>query len=253
MCELCDKAKSIPEYQALLEKMVKEDKQRMEFSKEAAKELRPVSESCFSSVKWPVNLIYPMFEARAAYAVPNNYFQQLRVGGRRMGNAFAHGAMRSVFFVRDQLFLFSKGVNFKKGKEFFTSFVLLNLKKGEYQAGEKGTKIVIRANAEKPVKNLITGKVEKKKIAFAFQHHNVEGRIVSKERVADSARFREVYDKYKGGARMKSASMDLEGYAVTVHHLSPHPYLLQLCSKFGYEDNKDFQLHVKDYLLEHIK
>jgi hypothetical protein len=95
------------------------------------------------------------------------------------------------------------------------------------------------------MKNLITGKVEKKKILFSFTHLSIEGRIVSKEQVAQSSRFQKVYGKR--GARVRSQSVDLEGYAVTVPHFSPHPYLLQLHKEFGFEDNKEFQLNVIDY------
>lgn len=251
MCELCGKARSIPEYGAFMDEMLDKDKERMDFSKAIAQELRPVGRSCYSSMKWPVKLLYPMFEARAAYAVPANYFQQIFVDDERLGNAFAHGAMRSVFFVKDRLVVFSKTVNHREGREFFTSFILLHLDKGEYGVEEKADEILIKADVEKPMRNLVSGQVEKKRISFMFRHQNVEGRIVSKERAATSARFKEVYDKY-GGASGKSASMDLEGYAVTVHHLSPHPYLLQLHKEFGYESNKDFQLHVRDYLKQHL-
>jgi hypothetical protein len=251
MCELCGKAKSIPEYGKFISEMLEKDKERMEFSKAVADELRPVGRSSYSSMKWPVKLVYPMFEARAAYAVPHNYFQMLTLDGERLGNAFAHGAMRSVFFVKDRLVLFSKSVNFREGREFFTSFMLLHLDRSEYQSTADSNGILIKADLEKPMRNLVTGKMEKKAISFSFRHQNVEGRIVSKERAAQSARFKEVYAKY-GGAKKKSASMDMEGYAITVHHFSPHPYLLQLHKEFGFEDNKDFQLHVADYLKEHL-
>jgi hypothetical protein len=251
MCELCGKAKDLPGYVRFMEEMLKKDQERMEFSKVMADELRPMGRSCYSSMKWPVKLVYPMFEARAAYAVPHNYFQQLFIDDERLGNAFAHGAMRSLFFVKDKLVVFSKTVNHKDGREFFTSFILLHLEKGEYTVEEKDNEILVKADVEKPMRNLVTGAVEKKRISFIFRHQNVDGRIVSKERAATSARFKEVYDKY-GGASSKSASMDMEGYAVTVHHLSPHPYMLQLHKEFGYESNKDFQLHVKDYLKQHL-
>ncbi|MBU0532066.1 hypothetical protein KKB44_01085 [Candidatus Micrarchaeota archaeon] len=251
MCELCKKAKNIPEYGHLINEMLKEDEARLEYSKEIVKELRPLTRSIYSSMEWPIRLIEPMFEARTAYAVPNNYFQNLMLDGERLGNSFAHGAMRSIFFVGNNLVLFSKSVNFKEGKEFLTSLVLLHLQKGEYDSEVEEKRIVIRGNIEKPMKNLVTGKVEKKKVSFLFRHEQVKGRIVSKERVASSAKFKGVYEKY-GGAQMKSASMDMEGYAITVPHFSPHPYLLQLSDKFGYSNNKEFQLAVEDYFRAHL-
>ncbi len=249
--ELDEKAKGMSEYGELLSKMLEADKARLGYSKEMAETIKPISRMTYSSMKWPVKLVYPMFEARTAYAVPNNYFQNLTIDGERPGNSFAHGSMRSIFFAGERLVLFSKSVNFRGGKEFFTSFILLHLEKGEYMHTQDVREIRLKADVEKPMKNLITGKVEKKRISFNFIHQSVDGRIVSKEQAAQSARFRKVYAKY-GGARMKSASMDMEGYAITVPHFSPHPYLLQLHKEFGFGSNKDFQLHVADYFKEHL-
>jgi hypothetical protein len=192
-----------------------------------------------------------MFEARAAYAVPNNYFQNISLDEERVGNSFAHGAMRSLFFAGERLVLLSKGVNFKDGKEFFTSFLLLHLEKNEYEAKAGAGEFRITVNVEKPMMNLISGKAEKKRVLFSFIHQSVQGRIVSKDQVASSARFKNVYDKYQG-AQMKSGSMDMEGYAVTVPHFSPHPYMLQCRKDFGFETNKDFQLKTEDYFKAHI-
>jgi hypothetical protein len=251
MCDFCAKSKLPGQYAELVAKMLDEDKERMERSKVMAEELSLIKKSVYSSMSWPVKLVYPMFEARAAYAVPNNYFQNIAIDEERLGNSFAHGAMRSVFFAGERLVLFSKGVNFKDGKEFFTSFLLLHLEKSEYQVKSAGSELRITASVEKPMMNLISGKAEKKRVAFSFIHQSVQGRIVSKDQVASSARFKGVYDKYQG-AHAKSGSMDMEGYAVTVPHFSPHPYMLQCKKDFGFETNKDFQLKVEDYFKAHL-
>lgn len=250
MCQLCAKAK-MDSYVTFIERMFEDDKARIENSKKMAQTLRPVARSLYSSMSWPVKLVYPMFEARTAYAVPNNYFQNIILGDERLGNGFAHGAMRSLFFAGDRLVVFSKGVSFHDAEEFFTSFLLLHLEKNEYKHVEGAGEIHISADLEKPMVNLVTGQVERKRIAFSFVHQSVRGRIVSKEQVVTSARFKEVYGKY-GGAQLKSGSMDMEGYAVTVPHFSPHPYLLQLHSEFGYGDNREFQEHVEDYFKAHL-
>ncbi len=250
MCNFCLKTK-IPQYDNLISKMLEEDKARIEHSKIVAQQLSPIARSVYSSMTWPIKFVYPMFEARAAYAVPNNYFQNLVLDEERLGNSFAHGAMRSIFFAGERLIVFSKSVNFLGGKEFFTSFLLLHLEKNEYKQVQGAGEVRITAELEKPLLNLVTGKVEKKKIAFSFINQSVLGRIVSKEQVATSARFRTVYEKY-GGVQMKAGSMDMEGYAVTVPHFAPHPYMLQLHKEFGYETNKDFQEHVEDYFRAHL-
>jgi len=99
MCKFCEKVKSIEKYGDLISKMFEEDKDRIENSKIVARDLSAINSRICSSMKWPVKLVYPMFEARAAYAVPSNYFQRLTLDEEKLGNAFSHGAMRSIFFV----------------------------------------------------------------------------------------------------------------------------------------------------------
>ncbi|MBI5227984.1 hypothetical protein HY988_05335 [Candidatus Micrarchaeota archaeon] len=236
-----------------MEKMLEEDKSRIEFSKKLAPEFKTLGSSLFSSMSWPTKLIYPMFDARAADAVPNNYFQNIVLGEERLGNGFAHGAMRALFFAGKRLIVFSKTVHFRDGQEFFTSFVLLHLETDEYKSSIDMNGIKISADIEKPMLNLVTGKSERKKIAFSFLHSPVNGKIVSKEQVTQSARFKEVYGKYAGGAAVKAGSVDMEGYAVTVPHFAPHPYLLQLHKQFDYEENRKFQEKgVDEYLRAHL-
>jgi hypothetical protein len=252
MCYLCERAKAIPEYKGFIDKMSAEDIDRIEYTKTMAKEISLLNKSVYSSMAWPVKFLQPMFEARAAYAVPNNYFQNIFIDDERLGNSFSHGAMRSVFFVGERLVLLAKASNFKDGREFFTSFLLLHLERKEYKAAMEGKSLKITAQIEKPMMNLVTGKTEKKRMTFAFVDDGVAGRIVSKEQAAATSRFKTVYDKYQGGAHQKASSMDMEGYAITVPHFSPHPYMLQLSKQFGYDENKEFQLHVIDYFKAHL-
>ncbi len=247
MCELCERAKASADYKLLIEKMTEEDIARLEFTKQMSAEMKFLEKKCYSSVKWPVKLFYPMFDARMAYAVPSNYFQPLMLDGERVGNNFSHGSMRSVFFLKDKLMLLSKNTNHAVGKQFFTSYILLHLDKSEYDMKIDGESFNISADVEKSMKNLVTGKTEKKKIKLNFVHTAVKGRIVTKEKVLTSAKFNKVYGKYLGGSRMKTASIDLEGYAITVPHFAPHPFMLQLKEQFGYESNRQFQEHVIDY------
>lgn len=255
MCDLCSRAKC-GNYEAMVSKMHQEDIARIEASKEMSAEFPSIAGSIFTSMNWPVKLVYPMFEARAAFAVPNNYFQNIFIGEERLGNSFAHGAMRSLFFSGDRLVVFSKAINLHGMREFFTSFLLLHLERNEYDAkyvsATGGDEIRISAKIEKPLKNLVTGKVEKKTISFGFVHQSLLGKIVSKEQAAMSSRFKSVYDKH-GGAQMRSTSMDLEGYAITVPHFAPHPYMLQLHKEFGFEESKIMQEHVPDYFKAHLQ
>ncbi len=252
MCRICKIASESIEYHLLIEKMDSSDMERITYSKEAVKNLRPISKMLYSSMKLPVKLLYPMFEARAAFSVPNNYFQNLFLDNERLGVSFAHGAMRSIFFIGEKLVLFSKTVNHQEGKEFFTSFTLVHFNPGEYSYEWNGDELTIKADIEKPLRNLISGEMEKKKITFNFTNKSVKGRIVTSEQVRTSSQFKNVYSKY-GGSGAKSASIDMEGYALTVPHYSPHPYMLQLHAQFGYSSNREFQEKlIDDYFKMHL-
>lgn len=251
MCNLCDVTKNDPKYNEFLTKMLESDKARMQRSKELIPDMKLMSRMAYSSLKWPVKLVKPMFEPRTAFAVPNNYYQNILLDEERLGVSFAHGAMRSLFFVGNKLVVFSKNVHFGDAKEFFTSFLLLHLTPKDYTVKIQGNDITISAEVEKSLRNLVTGKMEKKKIRFAFRNMPILNRIVSRDQALASAQFRRVYKKF-GGARAKAASIDMEGYAITVQHFSPHPYMLQLHKEFGYGSNRDFQEHVVDYFKEHL-
>ena len=120
-----------------------------------------------------------------------------------------------------------------------------------YNVKREEDKLIISADVTKPMKNLISGKVEKKQVSFNFVNQSVINRIVSKEQVVQSDRFKRVYKRF-GGARMKAASIDMEGYAITVPHFSPHPYLLQLHEQFGFSSNREMQEHVIEYFNAHL-
>ncbi len=251
MCMFCDKAKSLSDYARFIRKMAKSDADRMSFTKEMARENSLLRNAIYTSMQWPVKFVEPMFEARAIYAVPNNYYQQLMLDGQKLGVSFSHGAMRSLFFVGKRLVVFSKLVSHREGVEYFNSLVLLHLEPGEYKARKEEDKLIISADVTKPMKNLVTGKAENKRVSFNFVNQSVINRIVSKEQVVQSDRFKRVYKRF-GGARMKAASIDMEGYAITVPHFSPHPYLLQLHEQFGFGSNREMQEHTIDYFNTHL-
>lgn len=252
MASLTEKVKNTPEYLDLLSRMLEDDKKRMDSTKDLAGELSFLNDKVYTSIKWPVNLPYPMFDARAAYSVPNNYFQPVFVDGERQGVMFTHGAMRSVFFAGERLMLFSKTVNHHKGHDYFTSFLLLHLDPEEFDHKIAVDKtLTVSADITKPMKNLITGKTEKKKIMFNFVHKPVKGRIMTREKILTSSQFKRIYARY-GGAALKSASIDMEGYALTVPHFAPHPFMLQLHEKFGYSSKRDFQEDAINYFSGHL-
>ncbi|MGV8176651.1 MAG: hypothetical protein ACP5NX_02545 [Candidatus Bilamarchaeaceae archaeon] len=263
MCRFCG-ISGVEEYKTLMGRMGADDSARLASTREIAEQKRlPLQNMFFSSFALPTLFTEPMLEARAAYAVPNNYFQNLHVNGERCGVHFSHGSMRSVFFSGKNgkdLVLFSKNVNRLDGREFFTSFVLAGFSPGEFSYRWEGKNLTVSVDKEKPMRNLITGKTETARISFNLISQDVTNRIVTGEKVLTSAAFRNVYDKYgAGGAGVgagtsgsmhKIGSIDMEGYAITVPHFSPHPYLLQLKGKLGFATNREMQEHVSEYLGE---
>lgn len=250
MCDICKRFEGNAKYVSLIEKMHESDQKRIENTKKFSSQFDFIY--AYSTVKYPVRLIHPMFETRAAYAVPHNYFQPIFLNGTAAGITFAHGSMRSMFFSGKNLIVFSKNVSHNEGDEFFNSFLLLHLEPNEYKFNIKDEDIVISAELEKTATNLLTGKTEKINVKFNFMSQPVKNRIVSRERVLTSSQLKTVYDKYTALDK-KMASVDMEGYAITVPHFSPHPYMLQLAEEAGYENGRELQEKSYMYFLEHFK
>ncbi|MFA5049986.1 MAG: hypothetical protein WC501_03180 [Candidatus Micrarchaeia archaeon] len=245
-------AKSNPSYKELLRKMFEKDKELMEHTQKVAEEMPILSHLMYSSIKWPVKLYYPLIEARTAFAVPNNYFQPLFINGGKAGVFFSHSSTRSVFFSENKLMIYSKNVNFKDGKEYFTSFVLSHFEKGEYEFGfDNKNNFYLRCSMIKPFRNLLSGEKEEKKISFNFIQGPIKNCIISKEQAETSTQFRRIYGQYSS-AHQKLASSDMTGYVVTVPHFSPHPYMLQLHKDFGFESNKEFQENILNYFTRYL-
>jgi len=244
-------AKKSAGYQLKLDSMIKEDQKILEGTKIIAKELPVLNSLVYTSVKWPVKIVHPLFEARTAFAVPNNYYQLLSLDEERMSSFFSHNSTRSIFFSGEQLMLYSKTMNHKEGIDYFTSFLFAHFEKGEYKVDFSNGVLTINANIEKNLKNLITGKNEKRRVSFNFVNENIEGRILTPEQAATSAHMRAIYQKY-GGLDKKLASSDLEGYVVSVNHFSPHPYMLLQKEDFGFQTNREFQEHVMDYFKTYL-
>ena len=251
MCRICEVAASDPEYLSLLQKMVEEDERRLETTRTFLGQFPSLSHNLYTSLKWPTKLASPLFEARTAFAIPNNYFQHLLLDGERTGNHFAHGATRSLFFSGKNLVLFSKTVGQEAGRPFLSSFMFTHFTPREYSVSYDGKDMRISADCEKSLKNLITGKPEKRRISFNFYHQNLEGRIISKEQAMQSSYVKKVFGK-RGNVRALFASADLEGYVVSVSHFSPHPFMLRLCKQFGFDSFRAFQEHALDYFTEHL-
>lgn len=251
MCRICDSASASSSYLSMLEKMGKEDAERLDAAKLFLDKFPSLPNNLYTSLKWPTALSRPLFEARVAFAIPTNYFQQLLLDGEKAGNHFSGGSTRAISFSKDKLILFSKTVAQEAGKPFLSSLLFTHFEKGEYSAAYDGQDLRISVDVEKPLKNLISGKVEKKRIKFDFFHQGLDGRIISKEEAMQSSYIKKSLGTH-GDPRALLASADLEGYVVSVHHFSPHPFMLQNCRDFGFDSFRQFQEHALDYFLEHL-
>lgn len=252
MCELCGKVKKSEGYGRLLSRMQESDLLRLEHSKKAISSFSSIQ--AYSTIEYPKLLIQPLFEPKVAYANPANYFQNLFVNGEKLPGSFSHGSMRSIFFLGKRLIVFSKSVAVHESEEFLSSLLLAHFEPGEYSFGiSPEDRISVSADLEKTAKNLISGKVEKIRINFAFAQENLRGKLMHKGEAMASALFSNQSRIMGPGARRRSLSTEyMSGYVSTVPHISPHPYLLQIISELGYPSQQDFQNHVIDYFRAHL-
>lgn len=252
MCRICRAAAEDSEYVSLLGQMLEDDGARLEATGNFLEKLPSLSSRLYTSLKLPKRLSKPLFEAKAAFAVPHNYFQHLFLDSGRAGNHFSHGATRSVFFSGDRLVLLSKGVGQEAGKPFFTSFLFVHFEPGEYAFAYDGKNLKLSVDVEKPLRNLLSGKVEKKRIGFSFYHQDLSGKIITKEQAAQSSYVKKIYGAH-GDVRVHFRSADLVGYVVSVSHFAPHPFLTRHPEAFGFGSPRDFQEHALDYFVEHLR
>ncbi len=252
MCELCDNVKNNSEYNAFLFKMQERDIVRLEYSKKVFSSFPSIF--AYSTIEYPKLLIQPMFEPKTAFAAPIAYFQNLSINEEKLPSHFAHGATRSIFFLGKRIIVFSKSTAQYEGEEFFSSFLLAHFEPSEYSFSiSPENKILISVNIEKPVKNFLSGKIEKINISFAFAQENLEGKLLRKTEALSSTLFVNQCKHAGRDARQWLNSIEyMFEYVSTVAHFSPHPYLLQLCNQLGYSSQKDFQMKVLDYFRAHF-
>ncbi|MEW5996212.1 MAG: hypothetical protein AB1657_01305 [Candidatus Micrarchaeota archaeon] len=250
MCRLCS-ALANSSYLTKMDAMVQEDLARIGRSKSFLEKFPSVKNSLLTTLDFPLKIRRPLFEARNAYTLINNYFQQLMLDGNKMGAMFSHGSTRSIFFPGNYMVLLSKSVAQEAGVDFFGHYLLFHFTRDEYKAKWDGANLSLSVDCRKKAKNLLSGETGEHAISFNFLHQPVEGRIMKKEEAMRSDYVRKIYGA-RGGMENVFASADLEGYVITVPHFSPHPYLLQAGPELGHPTNRHFQEHVLDYLLEHL-
>lgn len=251
MCQICERARASATYQDALSDWLGRSMGRVQRTQELAQENDALKQALWAGVSWPPTIKLPLFEARAAYAVPTNYYQNFFVDGERQGNDWAHDYTRAVAFYKESLFFISQRVKVKGGQDYFGHLVVLLLGPEEYsfKAEENGS-VLLSASLEKEVENLVTGEREMKKFSFHFTHKPAAHAMVSREQALSSGRMQEIYGNID---KNTFADANLEGYLVTVPHFAPHPYLSAEYRSFGYGSRADFQAHVDDYFKQHAR
>lgn len=254
MCQLCEKTVNLTNYQEIFEKTFEEDQKILENSRMKIEEMKGIANNFFTTVNFPFKVKVPLFEPRVGFCAPNNYFQNLFLNGEKLGNSFTNKSTRSIFFNSGRMILISKSLNVGGVGEFYTSYLVVNFEKGEYdlEVGEKQVKLSAKKRSKG--KNLLNGEIKEFEIAFSFSHENLDGKFIQKSQVANSTLFSGVYGQKSNGAvnaAKKVASMDLEGYVITVPHFAPHPYLLKVKNELGIASNRAFQEQVVNYFREH--
>jgi hypothetical protein len=254
MCQLCEKTTNLANYQQIFEKTFEEDLQILENTKGKIDEMKGISNNFLTTINFPFKVKVPLFEPRVGFCAPNNYFQNIFLNGEKLGNSFTNKSTRSVFFNSGRMILISKSLNIGGVGEFYTSYLAVNFEKGEYEleVGEKQLKLSAKKRSK--AKNLLNGEIKEFEIAFSFSQENLDGKFIQKSQVANSTLFSGVYGQKSNGpvnAAKKVASMDLEGYVITVPHFAPHPYLLKVKNELGIASNRAFQEQVINYFKEH--
>jgi len=247
MCELCEKAKSSP-YIAQINEWFERDKKRLLETKSRAKSNSLLSNSCFSSVNWPIKITFPLFEVRTAYTVPTNYFQNFFVDGERQRNDWAHDCTRAVSFIGNRLLLLSKFISSQYADEWLSHYYLILFEKNEYsiEFREPSHINIHTKDCEKLVQNLVTGEQVTKKFTFNFMHEPTDHASVSREQAMSSGKIKEIYGRSStgqatGDATSRMALQDFDGYILTVPHFAPHPYLLNDYKNMGSPTRFDFE------------
>jgi len=243
---------------------------RNELRLAASKKISPAP-LAFSNIPFPPSITLPLFEAKAAVAVPTKYYQQLAVDNSPLRNDWAHDFCRSVGFIGDDLLLISQSIakkpdplfasgekgplsaasipygndapfrfgrkrEQKAGGEVFLHYLAVKFAKGEFSFSDKGNgKFEIAAHdVKKEGTNLLNNSPSSHSFSFSFIHNPTKLATMSSTSFRASALSGSIYGQHGGLARASDESV------ITVAHLEPHPYLLVEHAAFGYASRHDF-------------
>lgn len=225
----------------------------------------------FSNLPFPLQISFPLFEAKAAVAVPTKYYQPLTVDNAPLRNDWAHDFCRSIGFIGDDLLLLSQAIakkpdplfasgekgplsaasipygndapfrfdvkrEQKAGGEVFLHHLAVKFAKGEFSFSDKGNgKFEIAVHGvKKDGTNLLDNAPASHAFNFSFQHNPTKLATISSTSFRASGLASSVYGQHGGLASSSDESV------ITVAHLEPHPYLLVEHAAFGYASRHDF-------------
>jgi len=236
MCKLCDLLPST-NYPSQIEEWLRRDQARTERMR-AAGSTAPV----FSSIPFPPKIDFPLFEPLVQFSSPLHYYQGLAVDRLSLASNWSHDFARAFGFHERKLFLLAKAVDRQDSLIFY---YLAEFEKSELEIDiDERKRISITANSiQKFGTNLITGAGEARTFDFEWQHSQTEYSFVSAGRANTNPLLQRL------GVRI---APDAE-YVVTFPHFSPHPYLMNEHSKFGYKTRLEMQKDVGNLVAEHLR
>ncbi|MFA6036414.1 MAG: hypothetical protein WC759_05685 [Candidatus Micrarchaeia archaeon] len=203
----------------------------------------------FSNLPFPLQISLPLFEAKAAVAVPTKYYQQLTVDGVQLRNDWAHDFCRSIAFDGDSLVLVSQAIAKKPEAEVFLGYLAVKFSNGEFSFSDLGNGKFEAAvhGVKKDGVNLLDNSPASHTFSFSFQHNPTKPATISSTSFRASGLASSVYGQHGGLAHASDESV------ITVAHLEPHPYLLSEHAHFGYASRHDFINDASALLASYLK
>ncbi|MEM4390063.1 MAG: hypothetical protein QXG98_05370 [Candidatus Micrarchaeia archaeon] len=257
MCELCDRAQASSFYQSQLKEWFARDAGRLAATRAQAAGNPTLANSFLSNLGFPPNVSMPLFEPRVPTPNPANYYQNAFVDGVRLHNGWTHDCARAVgFFENGDLLFITKAVARNVGApEYLLYLYIVQFEKGEFKLSvDASGKAVIEADAQKSGTNILSGAPAAHQLTFSFQHFPTDRAILPKERAAAYYAQRAAAHAPTAPVRQsRTSGSSFEEYAVTVPHLAPHPYLLQVYQELGFATRIELQNAVSKFLKQHAR
>ncbi|VVC03674.1 Uncharacterised protein [Candidatus Burarchaeum australiense] len=193
----------------------------------------------FTNLEFPLRVSYPLFEAKAALAVPTKYYQQLKVNGKVLRNDWAHDFCRSIAFMGGNLLLVSQAVGgVSAGTDTLLFYHAVSFSPEEYSFSDLGNgkfEVSVQGVAKQGRDLLGNSDSETSHTYdFSFAHNPTKMTRISSTSFKASALASSIYSRHGGLAQQSEESV------VTVPHLLPHPYLLVDFALFGFRNKNDF-------------